>query len=105
MKGISNAAFIATAQTVAPGYKKQQHSMASHPETYGVVLAPQISALFAPKRARRKRAVSFTCRLDEWLSAEFNSARFVNGQTITDALESAVMLYIDKTKETRNGNL
>ena len=96
-RGMSTAEFIEHMQTAFPKYCKASNSMANRAEEYGVSLSPAaLRYLDAKPKERRTRPNQFTFRLLDADSDAFNRARLRKGQTVQEAVEQAVLLYIAK---------
>ena len=94
-KGMSTADFIEHMQAQFPKYCKASNSMANRAEEYGVSLSPAAVKFLEGKRVEhRTRPNKFTFRLLDADSEAFNRARLRKGETIQEAVEKAVLLYI-----------
>ena len=99
-KGMKTEAFIEHMQQAFPKYCKASNSMANRAEEYGVSLSPAaLRYLEAKPKERRTRPNQFTFRLLDSDSEAFTRARLRKGQTVQEAVEKAVLLYIAEADE------
>lgn len=99
-KGMDTAAFIEHMQAAFPKYCKASNSMANRAEEYGVSLSPAaLRYLDARPKERRTRPNQYTFRLLDSDSEAFTRARLRKGQTVQEAVEKAVLLYISEVGE------
>lgn len=94
-KGMKTEEFIEYMQQAFPKYCKASNSMCNRGEEYGVALSPAaLRYLDAKPRERRTRPNQYTFRLLDSDSEAFTRARIRRGQTVQEAVEKAVLLYI-----------
>lgn len=100
-KEITSQDFIAQMQTAFPKYCKAANSMANRSEEYGVCLSPAaVRYLTGKPRENRTRPCRFTFRLLTADSEAFTRARLKAGQTVQEAVEKAVLMYIKASEDT-----
>lgn len=94
--GGKTAGFIEHMQKRFPKYGPSANTMCNRGDEYGVCLSPKAIRYLTgkPESERRTRPCQYTYRLLEADGEAFTRIRLKKGQTVQQATEEAIMLYI-----------